>query len=307
MYRRMLVPLDGSKLAEMAFVYAKELAGRLHMDLVLFHVCQDGESERCAMQRVYVQRAAEMVEDQSRGVQRDSGMEPGDREVGARAEVAVGHSAEEILRYAEENRIDLILMTSHGESGVTRWALGSVADKVLRASTVPVWLVPARVGPEIVYDRCPNRTMLVPLDVSELAECVLPHVEALTKQRGTEVMEVVLIGVVEPLPTPSQYAHDVVCWEEHVAHSTRINERYLARVRGRLERAGLRVRAEVLLGRPADEIVRYANTNPCNMVVMSTHGRSGLDQSSYGCVTGRVLQDATRPVLLIRPTVPIKA
>ena len=110
-----------------------------------------------------------------------------------RGELAIGYPAEEILRYTEENDVDLIMMASHGLSGVRRWVLGSVADKVLRASGVPVWLVRAGVTEEIAYDKWPSKTILVPLDGSELAEAVLPHAEAVAKQRGAEIIEIVLL------------------------------------------------------------------------------------------------------------------
>jgi nucleotide-binding universal stress UspA family protein len=300
MYKTMLVPLDGSKLAEVVFIYAKELAGRLDLDLVLLHVCSPQESEAVAMHEVYLQRAAEILTHESREVQRSTGVEAGGKTVDVRTEVAVGHSAEEILRYADENSMDLILMANHGGSGVGRWVIGGVADKVLRASTVPVWLVPADVPGEVVYDKWPRRTILVPLDVSEVAETVLPHVETLAKQRGREVTEIVLLGVCEPVPRPAYYL-STFTWDDHCARSKRLNEHYLARVRKRLEDVGLKVRSEVLVGKPADGIVEYANRNPFNLIVMATRGRSGLTWWDYGSVTNKVLQAASRPILLVRP------
>ena len=195
MYKRMLVPLDGSELAEMVFGYAKELAGRLDLDLNLLHVSGPGEHDLLPKHRAYIERAAEILRRQSAEVQEKTRSKSGGRELEVRGELAEGHTAEEILRYADKNDIDLILMATHGRSGVKRWAMGSVADKVLRASKVPVWLVRAGVPEEIVHDKWPQRTMLVPLDGSKLAESVLPHVEALAKQRGSDLVDVVLLRV----------------------------------------------------------------------------------------------------------------
>ena len=307
MYKKMLVPLDGSELAEAVFTYAKELAGRLDLDLTLFHVCVPGERELASMHRAYVERAAEIVGRQSEEVRRQTGIESGGRVLEARAELAVGHPAEEILRYADENDIDLILIASHGRSGVRRWAIGSVADKVLRSSKVPVWLARAGIPEETLYGKWPSRTLLVPLDGSELAESVLPHVEALAKQRGTELVKVVLIRVCETPFITVDYpeASMPLTWGEHVEHiksSFKAGcEQYLQGVAKRLSDAGLKVQSEVLMGEVADEIVAYATKNPFNLIAMSTHGRSGVSRWAYGSVTDKVLHRVASPLFVVRP------
>jgi len=311
MYKRMLVPLDGSELAEVVFSYAKELAGRLDLDVILFHVYGSDERELVPLHRAYVERAAEIIRRQSEEVRERTGIQPGGKAVEARGELAVGYPAEEILRYADKNKIDLILMATHGRSGIKCWAMGGVADKVLRMSKVPVWLVRAGIPEEIVYDKWPTRTILVPLDGSKLAESVLPHVEALAKQRGAELVDVVLLRVCEQPVIPSDYPPAMpLSWEEHVekemVKARRVSEQYLTGVEKRLKDAGLRARSEVLVDKtpwasPADEIIDYANRNPFNLIVMATHGRSGLSRWAYGSVAEKVLLGASSPILVVRP------
>jgi nucleotide-binding universal stress UspA family protein len=306
MYKRMLAPLDGSELAEVVFPYAKELAGRLDLDIVFLHVCSPHESESLPVHQAYVERAAEIVRLQSREVQAKTGVQPGDKAVETRGEVAVGHPAEEIVRYADENDIDLILMATHGHSGIRRWVMGSVADKVLRVSRVPIWLVRAGIPEQVLYDEWPRRTIIVPLDGSELGESVLPHVEALAKQRGVELLDVVLLRVCEPPAISSDYPADMpLSWEEHVKqvtdHVKQVAEQYLAGVEKRLTDAGLTVRSKVLMGKPADEIIDYADKNPFNLVVMATHGLSGLSRWEYGNVANKVLHGVSSPIFLVRP------
>jgi nucleotide-binding universal stress UspA family protein len=302
MYRKALVPLDGSELAEVVFVYAKELAGRLGLDLVLLHVYSPEEAEFVPMRRAYVERAAEMIRRQSEEAREKAGIKPGGKVIKVRGELAVGYPADEILRYANENAIDLILMATHGRSGLKRWTMGSVADKVLRASRVPVWLVRAGVPQEIVYDKWPTRTILVLLDGSELAETVIPHVEAVAKQRGAELLDVILLSVCEPMLLPSYYPVTLpLNWDDHVARCKRSDMEYLAKIEKRLLDAGLRVRAEVLVGKPADVIVDYVNKNPVNLIIMSTHGRSGPSRWVLGSVAEKVLLGVSSPILLVRP------
>ena len=307
MYKRMLVPLDGSQLAEVVFPYAKELAGRLDLEIILLHVYSPAERESAAMHRAYIDRVTDIIRRQSEEVEGRMGVQPEKKAVQVQGEVAEGYPAEVILRYADRNDVDLILIATHGHSGVRRWAMGSVADKVLRASRVPVWLARAGIPEEIVYDKWPKRTILVPLDGSELAESVLPHAEALAKQRGAELVDVVLVRVCEPPVIPADYpeASMPLSWEERVeqvvAKCRQPSEQYLAEVEKRLKDAGLKVRSELLVGKSADEIADYVNRNRFNLIVMATHGRSGLSRWAYGGVADKVLHGVSSPIFLVRP------
>ena len=297
MYQRLLVPLDGSKLAEAALPFARQLSGRLGLDVTFLHVCGSDESRFASMHHAYVDWVADNMKRQFK----EAGIP-----VEARGQAVIGHPAEEILHYAQKNRIDLILMASHGRSGVMRWALGSVADKVLRASEVPVWLVRAASAQESDYDKWPKITALVPLDGSELAEQILPHVEAMVKQRGAEIVDVVLIRVCEPPTIPSDYPPGMpLSWDERVeqemAKCSRRNEQYLLAVEKRLKGAGLSVRSQLLTGKAADEIVDYAAKTPFSLIAMTTHGRSGLSRWVYGSVAEKVLLGVSSPILLVRP------
>jgi hypothetical protein len=104
--------------------------------------------------------------------------------VKVRGELTMGKPADEIVRFAEDNGIDLIMMGTHGRSGVNRWAMGSVAYKVVRGVKIPVWLVRQGVSPDVLEDRLPEKKILVPLDGSNEGEQVLPFVESLAEQWG---------------------------------------------------------------------------------------------------------------------------
>ena len=310
MYQRMLVPLDGSATAEVVFIYAKELAGRLDLEVVLLHVAAPGEDELTPMRRAYIERAADTVRRQARAVQKGTGVSSGGKPVRVRGELTTGYPAEEILRYADEKAVTLILMATHGGSGVKRWSLGSVADKILRASKVPVWLIRSRVAEEPVSDQWTMKTMLVPLDGSELAESVLPHVEILAKQQGAEPIEVVLLRVCEPPAAPIYYGADLAevpfNWGQFVQQETdrgkKAAKEYLAKIEKRLKDSNIsRVRAEVLVGRATDTIVDYAKKNPFDLIIMATPGRSGLRRLVYGSVAANVLHGVSSPIFLVKP------
>ena len=183
MYKKMLVPLDGSKMAEVVFPYAREVAGRLDVDLDFLHICTPEEADTLPMRQAYIEHMAEIVRGQSEEIRQKVGT-PKIKNVQATGKAVIGYPPEEILRFAEENHDDIIMMATHGRSGLKRWAMGSVSYKITHSSKNPVWLVRAGVPDEILYDKLPERTTLVLLDGSALAESSLPHVEALSKQRG---------------------------------------------------------------------------------------------------------------------------
>ena len=310
MYKRMLVPLDESKLSEVVFPYAKELAGRLDLEIILLHVLHSPEEkEKAHLYQSYIGHKVDILKCQSEEVQKKTGTGAKCTPIKVKSEIISGYPAEEIIRYAEENAADFILMATHGRSGIRRWVIGSVAEKVLQASKVPVWLVRAAVPEEIVYDKWPKRTMLVPLDGSELAESVLPHVEALAKQRGAEIVDVVLLRVCEPASMPNYYPPNVpIMPKDYIKLKAAADkaeaENYLAKIENQLKDAGLSVRSKILVGDPAGQIIDHADKNPFNLIVMSTHARSGLDRWAFGSVADKILRKATSPIFLVRPQQP---
>lgn len=145
------------------------------------------------------------------------------------------------------------------------------------------------------------RKILVPLDGSELAECVLPHVEAIGK--GCEVREIILVRVVEPLelPTRGGLAFSQEELDRMEAERRSEAENYLKHWVGRLNREGLFVRSELLEGKAAESIAEYAKKTEADLIAIATHGRSGVSRWYWGSVADRILRSACVPVLMVRP------
>jgi len=308
--RKILVPLDGSELAERAFHYAKIPAAKFGDEVILLHVCGPEEcqceAEKCTaqpMHRVYVEHTAQMLRDELEAVAASK------IEIGW--EVLVGDPAAEIVGYAKDKNIGLIMMASHGRSGVSRWVIGSVADKVVREASVPVQIIRAS-AKETEYSDFPDRKVLVLLDGSNMAEEVLPYVIRHAQMLDREV---ILLHVCEPpdIESPASYyltprdypPTTPLKWEDYAEQETvKCKERameYLAGIEKRLSDAGIKTSLELMVGKPAQEIVDYVNNNPSNLVAMSTHGRSGLSRWAFGSVAERVLHAVSSPLLLVRP------
>jgi nucleotide-binding universal stress UspA family protein len=145
------------------------------------------------------------------------------------------------------------------------------------------------------------RKILVPLDGSKLAECVLPHVEALAK--GCQIQEVVLARVHEPFRGFTGSA-DIVLTEREI---TRIDSEQIAAAQKYLKEAvnkvhldGLTSRAELLTGSVAESIAEYAAKNGVDLIVIATHGRSGVSRWVWGSIADRILRTSCVPVLMVR-------
>lgn len=144
------------------------------------------------------------------------------------------------------------------------------------------------------------KKILVPLDGSELAECVLPHVEAFIKE--IHVSDVVFACVVEPtLPSfHGEFPVSMEDLEERDAARRASAEEYLNKVANRVPPEGARLQAEVLVGRVAESLSEYADTNDVDLIIIATHGRSGVTRWVRGSVADKILRSASVPVMMVR-------
>ncbi len=309
MYKKILVPLDGSAVAEAVLPVAKELAARLGVAIVLLHIIRPEERGAFApLHQAYVNETSDTIRKQARAVQAKSKIQT-DKPVDVNGEIVVGYPEDEIPRFAEANAIDLILMAAHEHAVERHKDLGHVAGKILRQSKIPVWLVRAGDANAVPYDKWTKKTLIVVLDGSETAESVLPHVEALTQQQG-ENIDVVLLRVCEPPPMPSYYSLELsgvpLNWGQYVQQELdqckHVAKEYLDGVEKRLKDKNISVRSESLTGRAANVIIDFASKNPFGLIVMTTHGRSGLGRLVYGSVAENVLLGASNPTFVVRIT-----
>jgi nucleotide-binding universal stress UspA family protein len=153
------------------------------------------------------------------------------------------------------------------------------------------------------------KKILVPLDGSELAECVLPHVESIAKGCGAK--EVVFLRVVEPLrwvvgPSYAMGGMDDTVgiseddMERITSASKAAAENYLGQLANRTKYNGITIKTEVISGKAAESIAEYATRNGVDLITIATHGRSGVSRWVWGSVADRVLRSACVPVLMVR-------
>jgi nucleotide-binding universal stress UspA family protein len=293
MYERILVPLDGSRAAEIALPYAEEIAAKFGAEIILTSVSESAAVETDHLYHSYLERIAEQVQRQLK----DWGAKEGAK---VKSEVLLGKPAREILWYADENNVSLITMASRGRSSRGPWLLGNIAAKVLRATGKPALLIRTPADKAALQQRSLVRRILVPLDGSKLGEMALPYAEALAQVLGGEL---VLFQAFIPPTLQAAY-------EGHRVSSTTLKEaeeymresamNYLDSLRKTFQEKGLTTLSVVRSGSPADQILEYAEANRIDLIAMSTHGRSGIGRWVLGSVTDKVLHAGDTAVLTVR-------
>ena len=292
MYERILVPLDGSELAEGALPYAEGVAIGLHREVILFTACAVGDCLERPLRAYLEKRAKEL---QSLGVK-------------ASTLIVQGNVADEILDFAEKNDISLIIISTHGRTGISRWPLGSISNKVMQKSDIPVLLIRSRDLETVVLEK-KLRKLLVLLDGSQFAESVIPYAVSLVE--GIE-SEVILLRVSEPvqLPAVTLYARGFDKEKKEKELTARVEKearRYLSEKESALRDKGVKVSSTTLLGKPSETILRYAEDNSVSLIALATHGFSGMTKWAYGSVAYKIIEGSSKPVLLIRPLLPALA
>ncbi|MGH7679282.1 MAG: universal stress protein, partial [Gemmatimonadaceae bacterium] len=292
MFRKVLVPLDRSPLAEQALDIAAEIAhaSQASMDVVLVHQhpavlgvkVDDRFNEELwsAEEKYLVAIVSELEKEQH---------------VAASHDVPAGHPVERISARAQDIEADLIVMTTHGRTGVSRAWLGSVADGVVRQSRIPVLLLrPAEGELPRGNVRPLLKRILVPLDGSPLSTSILDVVSDLARCLKAQV---VLLRIVPPIPfVVSEImtgSTGVLPVEDEAATRLVAEEarRELAAAARRLTQQGCGDGEEHVILAPnvAQEIVDFARSHAVDLVAMSTHGR-GVSRLVVGSVADKVLR-----------------
>jgi nucleotide-binding universal stress UspA family protein len=284
MYQNILVPLDGSALAERVLPAALQLAEAKHGSITLLTVVAKKPGENVNLMAKAIQTGEYEADLYLRSVKKH--LLPS--VVPIKTAVIIGKPDKDIIQYAKEHETDLIIMSTHGRSGITRWSFGRTADKVLRRSPCPTVILRSQ------YDIEPDqfKRILLPLDGSPLAERVL--VAALEMAKDVDV-ELFMIHVVER-GSFYGFGHD----EVHINQDIETAQTYLAELRDRAIPADVAVHSHVAVGSSADVIVDYAEAQAIDLIIVSSRGVSGFDSWMFGSVAEKVMKGAPCAILVIR-------
>ena len=307
MFTSIIVPLDGSSLADPALRLALAVAQRVNAPVELVHVYAPTRQTLGAP----VRDPACIEEERGRLRERFAALATRldiTRNVLVTATVLDGEPAEALCRHTTDRRSALIVMATHGLGGRSREWIGNVADAVVRWSHAPVLLVhPGAVGHAEATGPL-FRRVLVPLDGSELAESVLAHALALG-DAAAGVQEATAFELLTVVHSRSGYRHSSPNGRparDQEAGDPRGTvgdaERYLAHLATELERCGTRVYWRIVAHtHTAHAILEHARTTSADLIALSTHGCGGRRRRLAHSVTDEIMLGASMPILICHP------
>jgi nucleotide-binding universal stress UspA family protein len=281
-----VVPLDGSELAERAIPYGAAIADRSGAPLLLVLVARIGADEPEMTEcRNYLRMTAANL--------------PGR----VQFEVERGRPAEKAIEIAKEAGDPIIVMSTRGHGGIRRWMTGSVADEVVRTAGVPVLLIRGdKEVPEA--SQLQILSILLPVDGSPYSESAIAYAVEIARLFGST------IHVLRVVDTPSAYAMlsrhmeavatgDIL--DEIIASMRREATEYVEELAETLRSEGINVKTVVLEGYPGEQVIEHERRGFYQLVIMATAGRSGVSRVVFGSVAERVLKMGRTPVMMIRP------
>ena len=300
MYSKILVPLDGSKTAEKVLPYARYLAGKFKVPVELLAVVDIADvaahmaSEKARFLDTIIEDAVRHCTTYLRGIATTFA------QADVKCSVEKGKAEETIIEKAASDKTMLIAMATHGRSGLNRFLLGSVAEKVLRGAVNPLLLIRATeeapVEGEVAF-----KSIIVPLDGSELAKGMLPMAAAMAKKLDLEIELFRAYHIPYNVYGGDEgfYAGN---YEELVGGVGDEAREYLEREAAALKKLGLaKITCVTKEGFAGDEIIAMARQSAGSLIAMSSHGRSGVKRWVLGSVAETVVRHSGDPVLIIRP------
>jgi len=278
MFEKIVVPLDCSKLAEEALPYAEELGAKMGSDIILLTITESEDARELQNYCGYITKIKEATKGYIEKYIENERGEATQVVIATRT----GNPAEGIMEYTRMSSFPLIVMASHGRSGMGRWAVGSVADKVVRSGNLqPVMLIRAKDSHSDIRVKRLLKKALVPLDGSFRSEAVIPYISNIAFKLE---MELTLLQVVP-----------------ETNHSETDAESYLQSVCRKIEDiANVTVNYKVGVGSAAESIIDLADELIVDLVAMSTRGMNRNNPLSLGSVAQKVFLGGNTPLLLIK-------
>jgi nucleotide-binding universal stress UspA family protein len=293
-FARIVVPLDGSALAEQALPYARAIGGE-SAELILVTVLPPADRHQDLVGRTVAPNAGDQSDAETatrEGLRRAARTWLGERP-GIQLEITAGDPATEILRVADQRGAGLIVLAGHGRGAVGRAVFGSVADRVAHASPVPVMIVrPRDATAELA--QVIIRRLVVPHDGSELGARAVPIAEALARQLNVPVMLVRAVDLAEVL---RPIADELLIPSSVVEDAQTAARQSLEEAATPLRDTGVVAEGEVWIGPAFNVIVEAVQTG--DVIVLCSHGRSGVTRWLLGSVAEKLVREGPVPVIVV--------
>jgi nucleotide-binding universal stress UspA family protein len=299
MFHKILIPLDRSDLAEQAVEPALALGQPHETSFILLHVPSPVliPAPDLSKSMPYAYHGQDLPHMEGQEYLNRIKYSHRDNDFLFVNRMYEGDPASAIVDCAKAENVDLIVMTTHGRSGLSRWVYGSVTEKVLSNAPCPVLAL---------HQPRPMKHVLITLDGSQLAESALVPGLEIAKQLDATVTLMKVAGEPEPV--------DILATEQlnqyeaglgtHMATRNAAEESlaYLQMFERTYQDMGVMMTTAVSEGNAADNILKFADDADVDLIVMATHGHTGLRRWVYGSVTEKVLRRTTANILVVRPS-----
>ena len=301
MYKVIMVPTDGSGFDREAIRVALRIAERTDAKVQLVRVLANGTFFGMAAADDGTSVSAELLRSERDTALSELYALAAECRAISKADITVdlhaGPIADVLEGYARRHDVDLIVISAHGRSGISRLSLGSVTDSLIRHTTIPVLVVKpptSYLNPQVSEA---FKRIVVPLDGSTLAEQILPRVLTLAK---LEDAEITLLNVLVPQSYSQKEIVDsnLPWWDKDVS----LAQAYLFRMAGRLRRNGVAVTTDIVIGEHvANSIGDFASREKADLIAIATHGRGGLARMLRGSVADAIMHSARMSMLVFKP------
>jgi nucleotide-binding universal stress UspA family protein len=300
MLNHILVPLDGSLLAECVLSHAITLAQVFEARITLLRVVERGQATGLRWAIDPLQWQIRKVE---AGVYLDN-LAARLKGVGLQAEKVIleGLPPERIVEFARDHGIGMIIISTHGQSGLSGWNVSSVVQKVILRAYMPMMIVRAHTSPTVDMMQMRYRRVLVPLDGSRRAECALPLAKRLADFHNSQLLLVHVVTRPEiPRHTPSSEEERQLIDRLTELNRTRAGE-YLGRLQAQISQD---VETRVIVGGvPAAALQDIVVQENADLVVLSAHGYTGETRWPYGSIALNLIAYGTTPLLIVQDLSP---
>lgn len=293
--REILIPTDFAEPPGAALGHAAMLAERFGARLTMLHVLTEKEATQPPNFPELDPARDEHEESAEDELTERFGLAPLQRLHVRRELRRHAHPGEEIVRFAAENRTDLIVAGTHGRGGLSHLIMGSIAEDVMRDAGCPVLV--ARTAPSDTDEVMPYLKILAPVDFSPDSKKALRYAVALAQLFDAHLQ---VLHVVDMPVYPAHYSVNVDLAEQFNQDFTSQSLQEMERLLDGFESRPRRYQTHVLTGRPYHEIVTFAQANEIDLIVMGTRGLSRLQDFFLGGNTARVIRHASCPVLAVK-------
>lgn len=289
MLNKILLPLDGSTLADCVLPHTTAVAQAMGAEVTLLHVLEKSTGQllspvdwqlRKMEAQVYLDNVRQILQKKN---------------LSAHNILLEGRAAERIVEYAEQEEMDLVIVSSHGEGGLTGWSISSVGQKIIHRAFRSVMLVRAyeMSEPNITYKR-----ILIPLDGSQRAESVLPVAIKLANYHGAQLVLAHVIMQPEILDRTPLSIEDTQLIEEVVTRNEKKAKNYL---NGLKQRLPLSVETKLLVGEDITAVLHdFVKEDGIDLVILNAHGRSANQQRPYGNLVTNFITYGATPLLIFQ-------